>query len=96
MIVRIVRMQFRPDEVKAFHALFAERRARIAGFIGCRHLELWQETGSEAVFFTYSHWEGEEALARYRASRFFRDTWALAKALFAAPAQAWSASVIEP
>jgi len=92
MIVRIVKMTFRPEAVPGFLALFEERKEQIRHFEGCRHLELWQETGSETVFFTYSHWTSEAALDHYRFSAFFKDTWTRTRVLFADKAQAWSVS----
>lgn len=90
MIVRIVKMTFRPEEVPAFLELFDARKQQIRHFEGCTYLELWRETGKDNVFFTYSHWEGEAALDHYRFSAFFKDTWSRTKALFAEKAQAWS------
>lgn len=90
MIVRVVQMTFRPDEVDTFVALFEQRKERIRHFEGCTHLELWQDTKQPNVFFTYSHWVSEQALDHYRFSSFFKETWSLTKALFAAPPQAWS------
>ena len=85
-------MEFRPEAVPYFEALFAERKERIRGFEGCMHLELWRESGNGNVFFTYSHWTSATALDHYRFSSFFKDTWSRTKALFAHPAQAWSAN----
>ncbi len=90
MIIRIVQMTFRPEAVTVFRHLFAERKERIRHFEGCRHLELWQDASRPEVFFTYSHWESEAHLNRYRFSPFFKETWGLTKALFAGPPQAWS------
>lgn len=90
MIVRIVQMHFRTEEVDQFKALFEERKERIRNFEGCHHLELWQDVKNTDVFFTYSYWESEAALDHYRYSEFFKDTWGRTKALFQAPAQAWS------
>lgn len=95
MIVRVVRMKFRPEEVANFRALFSERKSTIAAFEGCRHLELWQDAGDEAIFCTYSHWESEAHLNRYRFSEFFKDTWARTRALFAEKAEAWSVQRVE-
>lgn len=83
-------MEFRPEAVAQFEALFAERKMRIRHFEGCLHLELWREEGRPEVYFTYSHWESEAHLDRYRFSAFFKETWGLTKALFATPARAWS------
>lgn len=90
MIVRIVKMEFQQDKVPAFLQLFKERKARIRNFEGCKHLELWRQTGTENVFFTYSHWNEESDLNHYRFSEFFKETWQLTKALFASKAEAWS------
>lgn len=90
MIVRIVKMEFQEDKVAEFVQLFEERKERIRNFEGCRHLELWRQAGKENVFFTYSHWNQESDLDHYRFSAFFKETWQLTKALFAAKAEAWS------
>jgi quinol monooxygenase YgiN len=90
MIVRIVKMVFLPEQVQSFVQLFDERKERIRNFKGCHHLELWKESGKDNIFFTYSHWENEQALDHYRFSEFFKETWGLTKALFAQKAEAWS------
>lgn len=84
-------MTFRPEAIAGFTALFEERKALIRHFEGCRHLELWQQEDRPDVFFTYSIWESQQHLDRYRFSELFRDTWTRTKALFAAKAEAWSA-----
>lgn len=90
MIVRVVKMVFHPESVPDFLTLFEERKERIRGFAGCSYLELWRETDKDHVFFTYSHWKDEAALADYRASELFKDTWFHTKALFSERAAAWS------
>lgn len=90
MIIRIVQMTFTEEGIAAFEAMFAERKSRIRHFEGCLHLELWQDAHRREVFFTYSHWASEAHLDHYRFSPFFKETWALTRALFAAPPQAWS------
>lgn len=90
MLIRIVRMTFRPNAVDEFLALFDASSPRIRQFDGCRHLELWQDASQANVCTTYSLWTGEEALERYRRSDLFRSTWEAAKALFAAPPEASS------
>ena len=90
MIVRIVQMTFRTDKTDEFVAMFNERKDRIRHFDGCRHLELWQDKKQPEIFFTYSHWDSETALDHYRFSEFFKETWGITKAMFAAPPQAWS------
>ena len=90
MLLRTVRMTFRPDRLEAFHALFRETRARIAAAPGCLHLELWEDTRFPNVLTTYSHWESAEALDAYRESDLFRTTWTRTTPLFAAAAVAHS------
>jgi heme-degrading monooxygenase HmoA len=90
MITRIVKMTFREEEVNAFQNLFEERKHLIRNFVGCTHLELWQDKANPSIFFTYSHWDTEEHLNTYRTSPFFADTWTLTKQKFAAKAEAWT------
>ncbi|MDX1439973.1 MAG: putative quinol monooxygenase [Rubricoccaceae bacterium] len=85
MIVRTVQMTFRPDAVEEFLRLFEKTSPEIRAFSGCRHLELWEDTRFPNILSTYSHWDDEAALERYRKSELFRSTWAETKKLFAAP-----------
>ena len=90
MIIRIVKMTFRSDEVTAFQQLFEERKEQIRNFNGCCHLELWQDHNHPNTFFTYSWWQSESHLDEYRRSHFFDDTWTLTKQKFSAAPQAWT------
>ena len=90
MLLRTVRMTFRPDRLDDFLALFREARPRIAAAPGCRHLELWEDARFPNVLTTYSHWDDAGALEAYRRSDLFRETWARTTPLFAAPPVAHS------
>ncbi|PSR04993.1 MAG: antibiotic biosynthesis monooxygenase [Bacteroidetes bacterium SW_11_45_7] len=90
MIIRIVKMTFAPEHVATFKELFQQQKDKIRAFDGCEHLELWQDRSQTNVFFTYSYWRDDEALAAYRQSALFRETWAETKQLFAAKPEAWS------
>jgi len=57
---------------------------------GCFHVELLRTMSPDNIFFTFSLWESEEALNAYRHSELFKGVWPRTKALFAAPAEAWS------
>lgn len=94
MIIRIVKMQFSPENVAAFITFFREKKEKIAHFPGCLHVELLQETDEGTTLFTHSHWQDEEALLAYRSSPFFKDTWQYAKSLFSERAAAWSLSPV--
>ncbi len=89
-IIRIVKMNFKEDQVDTFQKVFTERKERIRHFTGCRHLELWQDDKEKNIFFTYSIWENEDYLDHYRFSAFFKETWSLTKALFAGKPEAWT------
>ncbi len=93
MIVRLVKMSFREDEVEAFQAIFASSKDKIRSFPGNRHVELLQSETTPNVFFTYSHWDNAEALENYRHSELFADTWSRTKVLFNDKPQAWSTHV---
>ncbi len=90
MLVRIVRMTFRPDALSDFHAIFDRSKQPIRSFPGNRHLELLGDPDNPAVRMTYSLWDNADALEAYRQSELFRQTWAATKALFAERATAFS------
>ena len=90
MLIRIVKMTFKEESVPEFLAFFNQRKERIRHFPGCSHLELWQDKHHPATWFTYSHWESEEALDHYRFSEFFKETWTFTRQHFAARPEAYS------
>ena len=90
MITRIVKMQFRPEEVSGFIELFESQCEAIRAFHGCNYLALLQDANDTAIFFTHSVWDSTDALEAYRNSELFKSTWARTKALFAGKPVAWS------
>lgn len=94
MLVRLVKMTFQADKADAFKAFFEEQKDKIRHFEGCLYLELWQDTIHTNIFFTYSLWSNEAALAHYRHSAFFTQTWQQTKQMFAAKAEAWSVNQV--
>lgn len=94
MLLRTVRMTFRPDALKAFLEIFDAAAPKIRAVPGCRHLQLWQDERFPNIVTTYSHWTDADALHRYRHSDLFRSTWATTKPLFAAPPVAHSQHVL--
>jgi quinol monooxygenase YgiN len=83
-------MTFEPGKVQEFTEFFEARKNTIRNFPGCTHLELWQDSSNENIFFTYSNWNSVADLDHYRFSEFFKDTWRKTKAMFADAPQAWS------
>jgi quinol monooxygenase YgiN len=94
MIKRVVKMQFRTEEIKNFEAVFEYKKEKILAFEGCKSVELLKDIKLNNVFFTISVWENEDLLNEYRNSTFFQETWANVKLKFEAPPQAWSLSEI--
>jgi quinol monooxygenase YgiN len=91
VLIRTVRMTFRPDRVEDFlEGVFRPSAPRIRAFPGCRHLALWRDERFPNVLTTYSLWDDAGALAAYRASELFRSTWARTTPLFAAAPAAHS------
>jgi quinol monooxygenase YgiN len=91
-LIRIVKMTFQEEQVETFLHIFEERKERIASFPGCSNLELLRDGN---IFFTYSNWDDEASLEKYRNSELFQDTWKLVKKLFAVKAEAWSVRKVE-
>lgn len=90
MIIRLVKMSFKSEEVANFLTVFESSKQAIRNYDGCLRLELLQQTNQANVLTTYSWWESEEALNNYRQSTLFKTTWAKTKPLFNDKPQAWS------
>ncbi|MFT6166380.1 MAG: quinol monooxygenase YgiN [Vicingaceae bacterium] len=90
MIVRIVKLTFRKEEIDTFKQVLEESKELIRAFPGVLHLQMLQSADNPCIFFTYSHWENSTALENYRHSNLFKSTWAKTKILFAEKAEAWS------
>ena len=90
MIVRIVKMTFSEELVDDFLDNFHKNKDRIRHFEGCLKLELLQEKGNPNVYFTYSWWEDESFLEKYRSSDLFKGVWKTTKTFFSARPEAWS------
>ncbi|GAA4301484.1 antibiotic biosynthesis monooxygenase family protein [Nibribacter koreensis] len=90
MLIRIVRMTFQEDKVEEFLAIFHASKHQIAAMPGCHGVELLQDYHQPNIYHTYSTWESDQALNQYRQSTLFGTVWKPTKALFSAPAQAFS------
>lgn len=90
MVTRIVKMNFRDDAVATFQNIFNTYKEKIRAAEGCHHLTLLRQTHDGTIFFTYSKWEDESFLEKYRHSDVFAEVWPQTKALFQAPAEAWT------
>ena len=90
MVTRIVKMTFEPSKCNDFLAIFEKYHQQIRNAEGCKALKLLRQSPEGNVFFTYSHWEDPSFLEIYRQSDTFAVVWPLTKALFSAPAEAWT------
>lgn len=90
MITRIVKLTISPSKKEEFKSIFVTNKEHIRSFEGCLHVELLQDKKYDNIFFTYSKWEGEEFIDKYRKSALFGGVWKQTKACFCAPPEAWS------
>ena len=95
MIVRIVKMSFTEAKIEDFLHNFEKNKIQIRNFKGCKLLELYRDKNYRNIFFTYSYWESEQDLERYRKSELFKSVWAKTKVLFNDKPEAWSVDKIE-
>ena len=94
MIIRIVKMEIEPDNVSAFVNIFKTNKNVITSFDGCQSVDLFKHINSQNIFFTYSIWDSESSLNKYRESNTFKDIWSKTKPLFSNKAKAWSVEEI--
>ena len=90
MFVRIVKMSLDSKFIPEFQEMFDEKKSTIRNSEGCLLLELYQDKNNPEIFFTYSYWENESYLEKYRNSAFFKETWKQTKAYFNGKPEAWS------
>ena len=90
MLTRIVKLTIAPDRVADFLKTFDERKEMIASFEGCSSVELLRDVQNPNIFFTYSNWDNEKSLEKYRNSELFNTVWDMVKKWFAEKPEAWS------
>ena len=90
MFIRILKMRFQEDKIEAFLNNFEEVKQHIRNFEGNQFLELYQDKNDNRIFFTYSFWETEAHLEKYRQSELFNEVWTYTKAMFSDKPEAWS------
>lgn len=90
MIIRIVRMHFKAENIDLFLEIFQANKEMIRHVKGCTHLELLRDISNPLTYTTVSHWEDPDALEKYRQSELFRKVWGRVKPLFSSPTQAFS------
>ena len=71
MLIRIVKMSFKPEETARFLKLFDQIKQKVRNVEGCEFLELMQDYDDPNSFSTYSKWRDDKALLAYRKSELF-------------------------
>ncbi|GAB4200213.1 MAG: putative quinol monooxygenase [Bacteroidia bacterium] len=92
MIRRIVKMTFQKDKTDDFLKWFEEHKNKIKNFEGCLHLELWKDAEQPNIFYTFSIWDSQESIEKYRQSEVFQKVWSYTKTLFQDKPMAFSAT----
>ncbi|WP_190808482.1 putative quinol monooxygenase [Flagellimonas sp. S3867] len=95
MLIRIVKLTFKPENIPSFEQIFETTKSKITDFEGCSMVELYQDLKNPCVFFTYSFWDNESDLENYRTSDFFKGVWGKTKLLFAEKPEAWSVAKLQ-
>jgi quinol monooxygenase YgiN len=90
MITRIVKLNFQDDKVDDFLSLFDQVVSKVNEQPGCLQMYMLRDIQNPSIFITYSIWESEEQLNKYRNSHLFSSIWPTIKPWFASKAEAWS------
>ena len=83
-------MEFEPKNVSVFVNIFKRNKDKITTFDGCHSVMLLRDINAQNIFFTFSIWDSESSLNKYRESNTFKDIWSKTKPLFSNKAKAWS------
>lgn len=83
-------MTFKSEKSAEFLNIFNQNKKHIRNFDGVEHLSLLNDKNNANIFFTYSHWQSEKHLNRYRKSTLFNTVWSQVKPLFSEKPEAWS------
>ncbi len=90
MVTRIVKLHFKDAHTAQFLSYFERIKHQVNGFEGCIAMKLFQDRHNPNIVMTYSQWESEEALEKYRHSETFGEIWPRIKPWFAVRAEAWT------
>ena len=90
MLLRVVRMEFKQERLKDFHAVFEQAKPKILAMKGCNHVEICEDPSNFDVRYTFSKWDSVKDLEAYRESKLFKSTWTKTKTLFSGKPSAYS------
>jgi heme-degrading monooxygenase HmoA len=89
-MIRIVKLTFKEDKINDFLQFFDTVKHIVNNFPGCEGMQLLQDIHQPTIVMTYSHWQKEDDLEKYRISPEFQHIWGTIKPWFSEKAQAWS------
>ena len=81
MLLRIVHMEFQEEKVLEIQKLFKNIKGKISDFKGCEQIHLYRDKDQFNVLYRHSHLLSVDHLNKYKASLFFKTTWAEVKIL---------------
>ena len=90
MITRIVKLEFQKDKVEEFLRFFDTIKHIVNEFPGCSGMKLYQDIDRPNIIMTYSHWDNQKSLNKYRDSEQFGKIWPKIKPWFCEKPEAWS------
>ncbi len=93
-MLRIVRLEFKSNEIPAFIKLFNKHQSDLLSVAGCQSVTLVRDGKAPHKFLTISEWESEAYLEDYRKSPLFKNIWQQVKPMFAAKASVESLDVL--
>jgi quinol monooxygenase YgiN len=90
MIIRVVKLTFKEDKIDQFLSYFDGIKQHVNSFQDCHGMQLLQDSQNKNIVFTYSKWENDAALEKYRTSDLFGSVWPTIKPWFALKTEAWT------
>ena len=88
MVIRIVSLKCKPEDVDAFRLFLHDSAPRVRNVPGCLSLQIVNDVADSTSFFTISTWRDVDALEAYRTSPLFEQVWPRIKAFLREPARA--------
>ncbi|MCO4813070.1 MAG: antibiotic biosynthesis monooxygenase [Flavobacteriales bacterium] len=92
MITRIVKLEFEESKTEQFIIFFDTIKNKVNSFPGCNGMRLHRDLGNPNIVMTYSNWDSQDSLDKYRESETFGQVWPKIKPWFANKPEAWSVS----
>ena len=93
MLIRIVKLTFKEESLDFLFNEFDKNKNQIVNFPGCQGMKLLQDLKQKNIIMTYSHWDDEKALNKYRSSDVFSKLWSKIKIHFSDRPEAWSHAI---